>query len=108
MAFRLALSEGAKADLQTLRASDQKRVGDQMQRQLAYQPDVETRNRKPLRMEEGLLPFEHVPPVWELKVGSFRVYYDVDRGEQIVNVRAVRLKPPHRTTKESLREDDRS
>jgi len=42
------------------------------------------------------------PPVWQLRVGEYRVFYDVDREEMAVYVRAVRLKPPHKTTEEIL------
>lgn len=47
-------------------------------------------------------PFESDPPIWELRVGEFRVFYDVDEIERIVYIRAVRHKPPHKTTEEIL------
>ena len=66
--------------------------------QLTHQPDVETRNRKVLA---GAAPsFTHEPPVWELRVGEYRIFYDVDSDGTIVFIRAVREKPPHRTTGE--------
>jgi hypothetical protein len=33
--------------------------------------------------------FEHELPVWELRVGAFRVFYDVQEDERQVHVRAV-------------------
>ncbi len=61
---------------------------------------METRNKKKL---VGLVPpWEHVEPVWELRVGEFRVFYDVDEVEARVVVRAVRRKPPHKATEEIL------
>jgi hypothetical protein len=61
---------------------------------------VEARHRK---MLVGLVPpFDATPPIWQLSVGEFRVFYDVDPGERRVYVRAVRRKPPHKTTKEIL------
>jgi len=33
-------------------------------------------------------PFEAVPPIWELRVGNYRVFCDVDDEEQRVYVRA--------------------
>jgi len=101
MPYEIALSATAANDLRSLRPFDRAKVAHQIDAQLQSQPLVETRNRKPLRMEEGLLPFEHVPPVWELRVGGLRVYYDVEKDAGVVNVRAVRRKPPHRSTKES-------
>ena len=57
---------------------------------------METRNKKIL---VGLTPpWEHQPPVWELRVGEYRVFYDVDEPDRRVTVRAVRRKPPHATT----------
>ncbi len=54
-------------------------------------------------MLPGLVPpWEHVLPVWELRVGEHRVFYDVDDPAKIVKVRAIRHKPPHTTTEEIL------
>ena len=105
MAFRLAIAATAKAELKAIRAYERQRIADQIDKQLTTEPFVESRNRKRLRIEEWVIPFEYVPPLWELRAGSWRVYYDGDVAERVVNVRAVRLKPPHRTTEESLRED---
>ncbi len=46
----------------------------------------------------GLIPpWEHVQPVWQLRVGDFRVFYDVDGLELVVNIRAIRRKERMRT-----------
>jgi mRNA-degrading endonuclease RelE of RelBE toxin-antitoxin system len=45
-------------------------------------------------------PWEHEEPARELRVGKYRVFYDVDEEKQQVIIRAVREKPPHRTTEE--------
>lgn len=51
----------------------------------------------------GLIPpFEATPPVWELRVGQPRVYYDIDEAQKKVYVRAIRRKAPHKTTEEIL------
>ena len=51
----------------------------------------------------GLIPpWEHVEPIWELSVGEYRVFYDVDEAAMVVNIRAIRRKPAHRTTEEIL------
>jgi mRNA-degrading endonuclease RelE of RelBE toxin-antitoxin system len=34
-----------------------------------------------------------VAPIWELRVGEHRVFYDVSPSESVVYVRAVRRKP---------------
>jgi len=46
-------------------------------------------------------PWEHVPPVRELRVDDHRVFYDVDAGARLVVIRAVRRKG-RLTTKEIL------
>ena len=56
-----------------------------------------SRNRKELTAL--VPPWEHVPPVWELRVDEYRVFYDVDPGARLVVVRAVRRKG-RSTTKE--------
>jgi len=63
-------------------------------------PSTETRNRKIL---PTLVPaFEAVPPIWELRIGEYRVFYDVDEAEPAVYVWAIRRKPPHKTTEEII------
>ncbi len=58
---------------------------DTVEKQLQYQPDVETRNRKPMRPNP-------VAP-WELRIGNLRVYYDIeDEPEHVVCIRAVGIK----------------
>ena len=47
-------------------------------------------------------PWDHVDPVWELRVGGYRVFYDVDDTQATIKVRAMRRKAPHKTTEEIL------
>jgi hypothetical protein len=73
---------------------------DQIDVQLKIEPHWETRNRKQL---VGLVPpWDHVPPVWELRLGDFRVFYDVDEPSNVVVVRAIRRKLPSQTTEDIL------
>jgi mRNA-degrading endonuclease RelE of RelBE toxin-antitoxin system len=98
MAFEIDVHELAMEELAGLRPFDQRRIIAAIEEQLRQQPTVATRRRKCL---VGLVPgFEHVLPVWELRVGDFRVFYDVDVDSQRVHVRAVRKKEPPRTTRE--------
>ena len=58
------------------------------------------RNRKII---VGLVPpWEHSEPIWQLRIGEHRVFYDVDDEEQTVTIRAIRHKPPHKRTEEIL------
>ena len=98
MAYEIRLHGSATSDMSSLRVYDQQRIGQEVATQLGHQPTVTTRNRKCLR---GFVPsFEHVPPIWELRVGEFRVFYDVDEAAQVVNVRAVRRKAPGQKTED--------
>jgi mRNA-degrading endonuclease RelE of RelBE toxin-antitoxin system len=98
--FTITYAESVADDLAALRPFDRRRLFDQIDEQLAHEPTRETRNRKMLR---GLTPpWEHVPPVWELRVDEYRVFYDVDGLAGEVVIRAVRCKPPHKSTEEIL------
>jgi mRNA-degrading endonuclease RelE of RelBE toxin-antitoxin system len=90
--------ELAIEELESLRAFDQRRIVAEIREQLGDQPGVPTRRRKCLI---DLTPsFEHELPVWELRVGAFRVFYDVAEEERQVHIRAVRRKEPRQQTEE--------
>lgn len=60
-------------------------VFDAVDEQLAHEPTVETRNRKPMR-PNPLAP-------WELRIEELRVYYDVEEEpEKRVVILAVGIK----------------
>jgi mRNA-degrading endonuclease RelE of RelBE toxin-antitoxin system len=90
MAYEILVHETAATEIEVLRTYDQRRVVGAIEGQLTHEPTAPTRRRKCL---VGLVPtFEHVPPVWELRVGAYRVFYDVDETAACVHVRAVRRK----------------
>ena len=85
MPYIIEYSPEAEEHLQRLTARQRKAVLDTVDRQLLNQPNVETKNGKPMRPNP-------VAP-WELRIGSLRVYYDVeDRPESKVVVAAVGVK----------------
>ena len=98
--FEIRVSEGVKQDLQELRAYDRQMILEAMGTQLMYAPNVATNTRKLLRNLTP--PFEAIPPIWQLRVGGLRVFYDVQEAERRVTIRAIRRKPAHRTTEEIL------
>jgi mRNA-degrading endonuclease RelE of RelBE toxin-antitoxin system len=94
--YGVEYTEGVREDLKGLRARDRKQILDTIDEQLTHNPTQETRNKK---IVVGLKPpWEHEEPVRELRIGNYRVFYDVNEEEQQVVVRAIREKPPHRTT----------
>jgi mRNA-degrading endonuclease RelE of RelBE toxin-antitoxin system len=98
MPYEIVVHELAIVELETLRAFDRRRVIAEIRKQLTEQPAVLTRQRKCL---VDLTPsFDHELPVWELRIGEFRVFYDVQEDEQLVHVRAVRRKGPWQRTED--------
>ena len=98
--YEIRYSPGVAEDLEDVKVFLRRQIVDTVDEKLAHVPTRETRRRKILH---GLIPpFEADPPIWQLRVGEYRVFYDVDEIERIVYVRAVRHKPPHKTTEEIL------
>jgi mRNA-degrading endonuclease RelE of RelBE toxin-antitoxin system len=104
LAYKIELTDLALDELKAIRVFDRRRIVDEIGNQLAHQPTIVTRHRKCLT--PPVSDFAHVLPIWELRVGDYRVFYDVDEAEQAVDVRAVRLKEAGRTTGEVLNERD--
>lgn len=89
MAYRIEYDPDAEDHLAALTARDETTVLDSVPRQLAHEPLVVTRNRKPMRSNP-------VAP-WELRIGRLRVYYDVEEEpEKVVTIRAVGIKDRNR------------
>jgi mRNA-degrading endonuclease RelE of RelBE toxin-antitoxin system len=96
MPFTIEITDLANEELQQVKVHYRRQIVDAIDEQLSNQPIAETRNRKVLA---GLhADFEHDEPIWELRVAQFRVYYDVSEQLMTVTVRAIREKPPHKTT----------
>lgn len=98
--FEIRASTDVERDLRAIKAHDRMRILDTLVEQLSHEPNVETKNRKILVYLTP--PFDAVPPIWELRIDDYRVFYDVDEEQEIVYVRAVRRKPAHKTTEEIL------
>ena len=90
--YAIEVTDLAIEELSNIRAFERRPILEAIRQQLTYEPTVITRNRKLL---ESLIPnFESVPPIWELRVGEYRIFYDVDEAEKIVYIRAIRRKTP--------------
>ena len=89
MRYRIEYSPDTQEHFRALTVRQQSIILDSVERQLKYQPTVETRNRKPMR-PNPLAP-------WELRIGDLRVYYDVeDDPEPLVYIRAIGIKERNR------------
>ena len=89
MAYRIEHSPDVEEHLGALTARQRSIVFDAVDEQLAHQPAVETRNRKPMR------PNPIAP--WELRIGDLRVYYDIEEEpEKRVTILAVGIKDRNR------------
>lgn len=82
--FRIAFTPSTLDDVQWFRKHDRKIVLDKIEEQLGNQPNVITRNRKKLRPNQVA--------TWELRIGKFRVFYDVDIDRDAVEVKMVGYK----------------
>ena len=96
--YAIEVTDLAIEELSNIRAFERRPILEAIRQQLTYEPTVTTRNRKLL---ESLIPsFESVPPIWELRIGAYRIFYDVDEAEKIVYIRAIRRKIPEQTTED--------
>ena len=98
--FEIRFAESVEDDLRKIQVYYRNRILDSIEEQLTYEPETATRNRKLL--ENLSPPWQTVAPIWELRVGEYRVFYDVSATESVVYVRAVRKKPPGTKTEDVL------
>jgi len=85
VAYRIEFTPEARKHFRALNASRRVRLRDHLLVQLTHEPAIETKHRKRLR------------PNWlatfRLRVGDFRVYYDViDGRDAVVLVKAIGIK----------------
>jgi len=97
--FSVVYEVAAEDELKGLRPFDRRRVVDEVDEMLTTHPDRPGRRKKLLTGVSS--PWDGIGPVWQVRVGDFRVFYDVDRAARQVIIRAVRRKGT-RTTKEIL------
>ena len=86
--FEIEFTPDAIDDMRRLEKREQRRVVETVEGQLRYQPAEETRNRKRLRPNQLA--------EWELRIGEFRVFYDVDTQANHVKIEAVGYKRGNR------------
>lgn len=96
--FSITIVPDAIDELQETPVFYRRQIEAAIRNQLRSDPLKITRNKKCLR---SVVPqFEYEPPLWELRVGDFRVFYDIE--ETVITIRAIRKKPPSKRTEEVL------
>jgi mRNA-degrading endonuclease RelE of RelBE toxin-antitoxin system len=91
--YTLVYARGLTEHLKSIDAKYDSLIHEKMEEQLLFEPNVETKNRKPLR-----------PPApfgahWEIRFGPdnrFRVLYDIDEEQRVVQVLAIGQKKGNR------------
>jgi mRNA-degrading endonuclease RelE of RelBE toxin-antitoxin system len=84
--FRLVYAPQVKEHLRNIERKHHPLIRKAIEEQLTFEPDTESRNRKPLREPAA---FE---ATWEIRFGPrnrFRVFYEVDRNECEVYILAI-------------------
>ena len=79
--FRVKFTPSALDDLVPFKKRERKTILDGIDKQLVDEPHVETRNRKRLRPNRT--------SEWEVRIGKYRVFYDVRQSDRIVAVRMI-------------------
>ncbi len=91
--FALVYADEVKHHLKAIETKHHSLIQSELETQLLYEPEVETRNRKPLKR-----PIV-VGAQWELRLGPdnrFRVFYQVKAVSREVRVLAVGVKDRNR------------
>lgn len=82
MPYSIEYTEQALDDIDYFKKYERVIIIEGIEQQLTHEPLREVRNRKP--MEENSLRSE-----WELRIGSYRVFYNVDVPTSIVIILSV-------------------
>lgn len=83
--YEIEYLQDAELDLRYFRKHEQQLILSAIERQLRFQPTTITKNR--FRREPSGIS------AWELRIGLFRVYYDVEETVRIVAVIRIGEKP---------------
>src|SRR5438477_10789890 len=82
--FEIKFTEQAIADLKLLKKAERRFIMTELETDLIREPNVETRNRKKLRPNQLA--------EWELRIGNFRIFYDVDQGNGLIKIHTIGYK----------------
>ena len=88
-AFELVYASQVKDHLKAIERKRYGLIRQEIEAQLQFEPEVETRNRKPLKRAVAF------GAEWEIRFGSndrFRVFYEVDRDAGVVYILTIGIK----------------
>jgi mRNA-degrading endonuclease RelE of RelBE toxin-antitoxin system len=98
--YAIRFAAGVVGDLRVLSAYYRRQILTAIDTYLTHDATTPSKRRKLL--VNLVPPWEAVPPIWELRVGAYRVFYDVSEADRIVSVRAIRHKPRDKRTEDIL------
>ncbi len=90
MAFAIRYDRVAVAELKALRSADRASITTTIREQLTHAPTTRTQRKKQIVRETG-------ERVWQLRIGEYRVFYDVEEVRRAVVIRRVLYKGRRRT-----------
>ncbi len=93
LSFALVYADEVKEHLRAIETKYHSLISSEVEAQLRHDPDVETRNRKPLKRPISF------GADWELRLGPrnrFRVFYQVNADSREVHILAVGVKDRNR------------
>lgn len=82
--YEIEFTFSAEEDLKVFRKFEQTLILDGIEENLRYEPAVATPNKKRLRPNDV--------SEWELRLGRYRVFYDIEEEVKIVAIQAIGFK----------------
>jgi len=82
--YAITFGKSAYRHLEAFRRFDRNKILDGIKEQLTFKPQEKTRNKKFLR--------ENPLADWELRIDSYRIFYDIDESKQTVRILAIGIK----------------
>jgi mRNA-degrading endonuclease RelE of RelBE toxin-antitoxin system len=95
--YEIEFTPEAIEDLQSFRKFEQQTIISGIDTQLKYEPTVETRNR--FRMHPNDVA------EWELRIGKYRVFYNIENDVRIVSIEVIGFKRGNRLFVRGKRRD---
>ena len=92
--FKVILKPSAVKDMDSLRKYDAAAIAENMEKHLVYEPDKKSKSR--IKKLKGIKD-----PDYRLRVGEYRVFYNIDKAEgKVVVLRVMHKEQTHEYYKE--------